>query len=172
MANRHEGFEGHLLLAPGEQGLDARLSLGESGISVHTADGQTETWDKEGIISQRYDTCTIQFDVGDTHIFFAASDPLDFEEKLDIYLQPQPTRRWSRKPKSKGSKDPTEVVLPPAPKDPSRGRRQVHVHRTASSSVGAGIKREICLDCGHVSIDLTETFELEADPQRLLNLRR
>ena len=70
MEKTFSGFEGTLILAPGERGLQARVLLDEDNIGIETADGQHEEWSREQLTIERHDTRTMELNLGEIRIFF------------------------------------------------------------------------------------------------------
>ena len=188
MGKSKRGLRGTLLLAPGEQGLSAFVSLGEDQLIIETADGGQEAWDRELIVADPYDTLTTQLELGDVTLYFQADEPLKFAQQLAEYVSmPLKKRRKARKhqtgtePQTGTDQQPETEQQPVASlsvpvqkqQTPSRRRaKREHEHTWTTRSVGGGMDGRVCRGCGRVSIDLTDTFEMTGDPTPLLTLRR
>ena len=83
-----------------------------------------------------------------------------------------PKRRSRRRQHKPGSVSDLSPANKKPAKDSRNGRGEGHVHQWVSRQIGGGINRHLCETCGHISIDLSDTYSFEADPRSLLTYRR
>ncbi len=170
-----KGLAGELVLEPGEHGLAATVIFDRDTLVIETGDGERNEWHRDLVRAVPYDTRTIQLHLDATTLYFNASDPLVFAERFATFesATPQPRRRRSRdtRPEPPDTVDIRQERPVVTRKASRRGRRRDHRHDWASSLVGGGIVRRLCVGCGHLSIDVSDAYEMQGDPNVVKNRR-
>jgi len=171
-------FTGSLGSEPNDLRLRVSAACANRHLEVGTEDGETYSWPLAEVEAQAYDTCTVEFRVEGSTLFFAADDPLRFAEELsDLLAAGTPSQMTERPRRSVRISDPLDrrttipVVQPeaappsrrsvdrdrPAPLGPKGKLRRPkpHTHQWRRAGISYGFSRSICEICRHVTIDIT-----------------
>ena len=172
MADVTRGLDGELVLAPGEQGLAARVTFEDETFVIETDDGERNEWHRELVRGVPYDTRTMQLHLDAATLYFHASDPLVFAERMSGFLSaPRPERRRPRDERRESAVDLRGATPLVTRRAGRRRRRREHSHEWTSHVVGGGIVRRRCIECGDLSIDVTDTYEMHGNPNVVKNRR-
>ena len=157
------------LLDTSETATDAafrvKLYLTDETIEVATFDGDSWKWPAADVEITRVKADRYRLDLGAEALFFLPDDPLSFTLKISPGSESAESgtakRGWLRRRIEEAAASSVDVEQPSYVPDVDEGSsatrfslRGPHNHIWEETDT-AGVQRRRCVDCGHVSIDLS-----------------
>jgi len=143
----------------------ALLEIDESALTLYAGDERLGIWDFDQVDVARTASERFTLDLGGERLIFIASDPIDFAYTVPGWVEAhKPKRRRGIQKRLEVRKANLVARI-----EQSGGRRRTnkmaksaeHVHSWKEQSLPGGLVRRLCVDCGHVSIDLRDAEETE-----------
>ena len=153
-------FKGSLETTDGNRS-SAALTIDPETLTIEVGDEHLGSWAFDSVSVRRTASDRFALDLHDERVIFIANDPIDFAYTVPGWVEThQPKRRRGLGRHLRARKAGLIERI-----EQSGGRRRTrklaksaeHLHTWKEQALAGGLIRRICMECGHVSIDLRDT---------------
>jgi hypothetical protein len=157
-------FKGTLEMADGSR-IAARLYLGERTLTLAGAGGSLGSWEFQEVRIERSGSTRFRLELGDDRATFIPDEAVDFAYTAPAWVeahQPKPRGAFQRLIAEGTERLSNRFRQSSARRRATRlARSEEHQHTWSEQRIPGGLVRRVCVECEHVSIDLTEQRDVE-----------